>query len=83
MKIAEQLPQGRLVAPHQIEDHLGAAARRLDRFRRRGILRRELSRMALISSIVNSRVSCTFRRAPEDTAMLEGGLADGRYSDGW
>ena len=30
-EIAEQLPQGRLVAPHQVDDHLGAAARRLDR----------------------------------------------------
>src|SRR5438477_634984 len=29
--IAEQLPQGRLVPPHQVQDHLGAAARRLDR----------------------------------------------------
>src|SRR5262245_32211768 len=31
--VAQQLPQGRLVAPHQIEDYLGAAARRFDRAR--------------------------------------------------
>ena len=30
-KARQQLPQRRLLPPHQIEDHLGAAARRLDR----------------------------------------------------
>src|SRR5689334_4803208 len=30
-EVGEQLPQSRLLAPHQADDHLGAAARGLDR----------------------------------------------------
>ena len=40
-EIAEQLPQCRLVAPHQVDDDLGAAARRLDRAGVGEILRRQ------------------------------------------
>ena len=39
-EVRQQLPQGRLFPPHQAQDHLGAAARRLDRRGRREILRR-------------------------------------------
>jgi hypothetical protein len=38
-QIRQQLPQGRLVPPHQVEDHLGTTARRLHRVRIGEILR--------------------------------------------
>ena len=40
-EVRQQLPQGRLLAPHQAQDDLGAAARCLHRSRVREIVRRE------------------------------------------